>query len=98
MKFSLPEGQTNLAARKNTKTCLLCRPYWFKASMNNHLIVSNVSDASFAIGVAHACTQLVDISDMVSLKSFVNSEFCPRFMQDDVGEDTLGHGLDGKSV
>ena len=66
--------------------------------MNNHLIVSNVSDASFAIGVAHACTQLVDISDMVSLKSFVNSEFCPRFMQDDVSEDTLGYGLEGKSV
>ncbi len=66
--------------------------------MNNYLIVSNVSDASFAIGVGHARSQTFDISDMVSLKSFVNSEFCPRFLQDQVTEESLGHGLEGKSV
>ena len=66
--------------------------------MSDHLVVSNVSDASFAIGVAHACLQPFDIADTVSLKSFVNSEFCPRFMQDDVNELNLGHGLEGKSV
>ena len=66
--------------------------------MSSPIVVSNVSDASFAIGVAHASLQPYDIADMISLKSFVNSEFCPRFMQDDVSELNLGHGLDGKSV
>ena len=66
--------------------------------MSSPIVVSNVSDASFAIGVAHASLQPYDIADMISLKSFVNSEFCPRFMQDDVSELNLGHGLEGKSV
>ena len=62
--------------------------------MSSPIVVWNVSDASFAIGVAHASLQPYDIADMISLKSFVNSEFCPRFMQDDVSELNLGHGLD----
>lgn len=65
---------------------------------SNYVLVSNVSDASFAIGVAHARSQKIDISDVVGLKTFVNSEFCPRFLIDDPTEETLGHGLQGKSV
>ena len=65
---------------------------------SNSILVSNVSDASFAIGVAHARSQNIDISDLVSLKSFVNSEFCPRFLVDNVTEENLGYGLAGKSV
>ena len=65
---------------------------------SNYLLVSNVSDASFAIGVAHACSQKIDISDIVGLKTFVNSEFCPRFLLDDPTEENLGFGLQGKSV
>ena len=65
---------------------------------SNYLLVSNVSDASFAIGVAHARSQKIDISDIVGLKTFVNSEFCPRFLLDDPTEENLGFGLQGKSV
>ena len=66
--------------------------------MNNHIIVSNVSDASFALGVGYAHSQKIDISDIIALKTFINNEFCPRFLQDHVTEETLGHGLNGKSV
>ncbi|MBL4823995.1 MAG: ribose-phosphate pyrophosphokinase [SAR324 cluster bacterium] len=66
--------------------------------MNNHIIVSNVSDASFALGVGYAHSQKIDISDIIALKTFINNEFCPRFLQDHVTEETLGHGLKGKSV
>ena len=66
--------------------------------MNNHIIVSNVSDASFALGVGYAHSQKIDISDIIALKTFINNEFCPRFLQDHVTEETLGNGLKGKSV
>ncbi len=66
--------------------------------MNNHIIVSNVSDASFALGVGYAHSQKIDISDIIALKTFINNEFCPRFLQDHVTEENLGHGLKGKSV
>ncbi|MAW06047.1 MAG: ribose-phosphate pyrophosphokinase, partial [Deltaproteobacteria bacterium] len=49
--------------------------------MNNHIIVSNVSDASFALGVGYAHSQKIDISDIIALKTFINNEFCPRFLQ-----------------
>jgi ribose-phosphate pyrophosphokinase len=66
--------------------------------VNNHIIVSNVSDAPFALGVGYAHSQQTDISDIIALKTFINNEFCPRFLQDHVTEETLGHGLEGKSV
>ncbi|MDP7318201.1 MAG: ribose-phosphate pyrophosphokinase, partial [SAR324 cluster bacterium] len=67
--------------------------------MTEHVLVSNVSDASFAIGVAYARSQSIDISDLIALKSFVNTEFCPRFLLDDnTTEENLGYGLTGKSV
>ena len=66
--------------------------------MNNHIIVSNVSDASFALGVGYAHSQKIDISDIIALKTFINNEFCPRFLQDHVTEENLGYGLKGKSV
>ncbi len=66
--------------------------------MNKNIIVSNVSDESFALGVGYAHSQEIDISDLIALKSFINNEFCPRFLQDHVTEETLGHGLKGKSV
>ncbi|MBF0287961.1 MAG: ribose-phosphate pyrophosphokinase [SAR324 cluster bacterium] len=66
--------------------------------MTDSIIVSNVSDASFAIGVAYGKQQTMDIQDIVSLKSFANSEFCPRFLLDNQTEDMIGHSLEGKSV
>ena len=66
--------------------------------MNKSIIVSNVSDASFAIGVAYNKHQIEEISDPISLKSFANSEFCPRFLLDDEARKQIGRGLAGKSV
>ena len=66
--------------------------------MTEHALVSNVSDASFAIGVAYARSQAIDISDLIALKTFVNTEFCPRFLLDHTTEENLGDGLGGKSV
>jgi ribose-phosphate pyrophosphokinase len=63
------------------------------------IIVNSVSDDPFAIDVAHHSGQASEISDEISLKTFANTEFCPRFISGDE-EDTsnIGHGLDGKTV
>jgi len=66
--------------------------------MKNSIIISNVSDASFAIGVSHATHQDVDIQDLVSLKNFANGEFCPRLHVNDINEETIGNSLVGKSI
>jgi len=57
--------------------------------VKKNIIVSNVSDESFALGVGLAHSQEVDISDLIALKSFINNEFCPRFLQDHVTEKLL---------
>jgi len=62
------------------------------------IIVSNWSDASFAIDVAHNFGQTTDIADLISLKSFANSEFCPRFLVDESDTEHIGQGLKGKRV
>ncbi|MBF0240686.1 MAG: ribose-phosphate pyrophosphokinase-like domain-containing protein, partial [SAR324 cluster bacterium] len=66
--------------------------------MHKQILVSNVSDASFALGIAHSQGQFIDISDLISLKTFANKEFCPRFLLDGVTEENLGYGLRGTSV
>ncbi len=62
------------------------------------VVVSNVADNPFAIDIAYAMGQLEDIADMISMKQFMNSEFCPRFISDENDMDNIGHTLDGKSV
>lgn len=64
----------------------------------NVVVVSNVADNPFAIDIAYAMGQMEDISDVISLKQFMNSEFCPRFISDENDLDNIGHNLDGKSV
>ncbi|MBF0245848.1 MAG: ribose-phosphate pyrophosphokinase, partial [Planctomycetes bacterium] len=44
------------------------------------IVVSNISDNTSAMDIAHFFGQKVDISDLISLKTFENSEFCPRFI------------------
>jgi ribose-phosphate pyrophosphokinase len=46
------------------------------------LIVGTESDNPFAIDIGVYCRQLTDIADILSLKTFANSEFCPRFISD----------------
>ncbi len=66
------------------------------------LVVGNVSDNPFALDMSHFFGQRTDISDIISLKTFENTEFCPRFITTlpenggDVGK--IGHSLEGKAV
>lgn len=62
------------------------------------LIVNTVSDDPFAIDVAHHFGQRREISDLVSLKQFANTEFCPRFISDEGDLEHIGRGLEGKAV
>jgi len=64
----------------------------------DYLVVGVVSDDPFAIAVAHRMGQEEGISDVISLKSFANSEFCPRFISDERDLDHIGERLAGKTV
>ncbi len=66
--------------------------------MTDSVIVSNVGDASFAISVAFNKQQEEDIQDLISLKTFANNEFCPRFLMDEATKENIGYGLKGKSI
>ncbi len=62
------------------------------------LIVGTESDNPFAIDIAAACGQTIDISDIVSMKTFANSEFCPRFINDEEDFSDIGNKLAGTTV
>ncbi|MCD6024790.1 MAG: prs [Fibrobacteria bacterium] len=67
-------------------------------AMNDTLIVSNVSDDPFAIDLAHMCGQTEEIADLISLKIYANTEFCPRYISDEGNMDVIGRSLEGKTV
>ena len=62
------------------------------------VVVGNASEDPFAIDLAYAMGQVVDVADLISLKTFANGEFCPRFISDEVTFDRIGHELDGRTV
>lgn len=62
------------------------------------LVVGGVSDDPFAIDVAHYIGQQSDISDLIAYKRFANSEFCPRFINDEGDMGNIGTALSGKQV
>jgi len=62
------------------------------------IVVGNSSDAPFAIDVAFALGQSEDIADLISMKTFANSEFCPRFISDESDLARIGDQLAGKTV
>ncbi|WP_287245540.1 hypothetical protein, partial [Okeania sp. SIO1H5] len=64
----------------------------------NCLFIGNVSDDPFAIDIGHFCRQNVDIADIISLKTFANTEFCPRFIRDEHDMSNIGHSLSGQTV
>ena len=64
----------------------------------NVVVVSNSSDNPFAIDVAYAMGQHEDIADIISMKQFMNSEFCPRFISDETDFENIGRKLKGKAV
>lgn len=67
-------------------------------SPSDLVIVGNVSDDPFAIDVAHSLGQLDDIDDLISMKTFANSEFCPRFISDEDDLTRIGSKLADKIV
>ncbi|MDC0610609.1 phosphoribosyltransferase family protein [Vibrio sp.] len=64
----------------------------------NVVVVSNSSDNPFAIDIAYAMGQHEDIADIISMKQFMNSEFCPRFISDETDFENIGRKLKGKAV
>ncbi len=66
--------------------------------MRDLIIISNVSDDPFAIDIGHACGQVEDMADLISLKVYANTEFCPRYLSDENDMDHIGQSLTGKVV
>lgn len=62
------------------------------------LITGTESDNPFAIDIAVFCGQETDISDVLSLKTYANSEFCPRFISDEGDMREIGDKLQGQTV
>jgi ribose-phosphate pyrophosphokinase len=66
--------------------------------MENVIVVSNVADNPFAEDIAHAMNQDEDYSDLISLKDFLNTEFCPRFIVDEEDQERTGRKLENRTI
>jgi len=66
--------------------------------MRDLIIVSSVSDDPFAIDISHMCGQIEDMADLISLKVYANTEFCPRYLSDEHDMEHIGRTLEGKTV
>ena len=66
--------------------------------MDRPVVIGNTSDNPFAIDIAHCMGQIVDISDIIALKDFQNTEFCPRFISDEENLEAIGNYLKGRTV
>ena len=65
-----------------------------KSIRDEVIVTGNVSDNPFAIDIARLLGFDIDISDLTSLKSFANSEFCPRFIDSEELIEKIGRRLD----
>ncbi|MCC6416585.1 MAG: ribose-phosphate pyrophosphokinase [Opitutaceae bacterium] len=65
---------------------------------SNYIVVGNSSDDPFAIDVAYAMGQQEEVADLISLKQFANTEFCPRFISDEQDFSDIGNKLKGQRV
>ena len=66
--------------------------------LSDIVVVGNFSDDPFAIDLAYGMGQREDIADVISMKTFANSEFCPRFISDERDFSNIGSKLNGKTV
>ena len=66
--------------------------------MKDIVIVGSVADNPVAEDIAHFMGQQDDYQDLISLKSFLNSEFCPRFITTARNKGKTGDKLRGKTV
>lgn len=63
------------------------------------IVIGNLSDSYFAIDIADFLQQKSDFSDLIMLKTFANTEFCPRFtIHDEDDYSSIGSTLAGKTV
>lgn len=65
---------------------------------DDFIVVGTVSDDPLASDVAHYLGQDTEISELIAIKNFSNSEFCPRFLCDEKDLDHIGMSLRGKTV
>ncbi len=66
--------------------------------MKNIIIVGSVADNPVAEDIAHFMGQQDDYQDLISLKSFLNTEFCPRFITTARDHGNVGNKLKGRTV
>lgn len=66
--------------------------------MEEIVIVGSVADNPIAEDIAHYMGQQEDYQDIISLKSFLNTEFCPRFLTGTRDLGNIGDKLKGKTV
>lgn len=66
--------------------------------MKELVIVGSVSENTFVEDIAHHLNQHEDYLDIISLKMFLNTEFCPRFIVDEHKTENIGNKLAGKQV
>ena len=66
--------------------------------MKKVAIIGTVADNPFVEDIAQHMTQRIDYSDMISLKTFLNGEFCPRFILDEDNWDNIGRKLEGRQI
>lgn len=66
--------------------------------LDDLVVVGSVADNPFVDDVTHYLNQHEDYSDIISLKSFLNNEFCPRFIIDEKDWSRVGNKLSGKTV
>ncbi len=66
--------------------------------MKNLIIVGSAADNPFVEDISHHLRQHEDYSDIISLKSFLNTEFCPRFIVDESDWSKIGNKLEGKKI
>ncbi len=66
--------------------------------MKSLLIIGNAPENSFVDDIGHHLSQNVDSSDIISMKDFLNQEFCPRFIVNDWVTGKVGEKLTGMKV
>ena len=66
--------------------------------MKELVVVGSASENAFVEDISHHLNQHEDYLDIISLKTFLNTEFCPRFIIDEQKTENVGNKLAGKEV
>jgi ribose-phosphate pyrophosphokinase len=66
--------------------------------MKDLIIVGSASENTFVEDIAYHLNQHEDYLDIISLKEFLNTEFCPRFIIDEEDMSRVGRKLEARDV